>query len=624
MTNNRSIVIQIIFFVFAVVLIANAFYLQVIDESIPNRAVSTVTDNIELYPARGLIYDRNGELLVVNEQVYDVKVTYNFVDPQMDTLRFCEFLGINKADFEKRMDVDFRNERYSKRIPFTFLSTVSSEQITSLKESLHEFPGFAVQRRNVRGYPHESAAHILGYIREVNRSEINAADNVGEDGEKIYELGDYIGSDGLESTYEEYLKGEKGQRVVFKDRLGREVGDYKDGAMNYDPISGADIHTSIDIELQAYAEELMKGKKGAVVAIEPETGEILCMLSSPTYDPNLLKISKERGKNFQNLNKNPNNLFFNRSLSAQYPPGSTYKMLVGLVGMQEGVITHDQYIPCPGYYSYNNFTGKCRNHPPTHNIGRAIQFSCNTYFWHTFQKIIDKGGSSNDEPNLDKFHEYMKEFGLGTELGVDLPGEEDGKVPDAGFYNKIYGKNKWYSTFIISLGIGQGELLLTTLQMANVSCLLGNRGYYKTPHIVKRFENTDLNFPLDSIGIRKSSIDQEHFDHVVDGMKLVVQAGTGRQAQNRYTPIAGKTGTVQNKFGEDHSTFIGFSPTEKPKIAVSVYVENAGGGGSFAAPIAGLIMEKYTNGTISDEKKWVEDRMLNTILIEETQESDED
>lgn len=218
----------------------------------------------------------------------------------------------------------------------------------------------------------------------------------------------------------------------------------------------------------------------------------------------------------------------------------------------------------------------------------------------------------------------MKEFGLGTELGVDLPGEEDGKVPDAGFYNKIYGKNKWYSTFIISLGIGQGELLLTTLQMANVSCLLGNRGYYKTPHIVKRFENTDLNFPLDSIGIRKSSIDQEHFDHVVDGMKLVVQAGTGRQAQNRYTPIAGKTGTVQNKFGEDHSTFIGFSPTEKPKIAVSVYVENAGGGGSFAAPIAGLIMEKYTNGTISDEKKWVEDRMLNTILIEETQESDED
>ena len=624
MTNNRSIVIQIIFFVFAVVLIVNAFYLQVIDESIPNRAVSTVTDNIEIYPARGLIYDRNGELLVVNEQVYDIKVTYNFLNPNMDTARFCSFLDITKEEFERRMNVDFRNERYSKRIPFTFLSTIPSEQITTLKESLHEFPGFSIQRRNVRGYPHKSAAHILGYIREVNREEINSEKNYNEDGERIYESGDYIGSDGLESTYESFLKGEKGQRVVFKDRLGREVGDYKDGAMNYDPISGADIYTSIDLELQAYAERLMNGKKGAVVAIEPETGEILCMLSSPNYDPNLLMISKERGKNFQELNKNPNNLFFNRSLSAQYPPGSTYKMLVGLVGMQEGVIEHDQYIRCPGYYSYNNFTGKCRNHPPTFNIGTAIQFSCNTYFWHTFQKIIDKGGSSNDEANLDKFYNYMTEFGLGNELGVDLPGEEDGKVPNAGFYNKLYGKNRWYSTFIISLGIGQGELLLTTLQMANISCLLGNRGYYKTPHVVKRFENTSLEYPYDSIKVNRSSIDTEHFDHVVNGMKLVVQAGTGRQAQNRYTPVAGKTGTVQNKFGEDHSTFIGFSPTEKPEIAVAVYVENAGGGGTFAAPIAGLIMEKYTNGQISKEKKWIEERMLNSILIEEIQETNED
>jgi penicillin-binding protein 2 len=622
-TNNRSIVIQIIFFVFAIVLIVNAFYLQVLDESIPNRAVSTVTDNIEIYPARGLIYDRNGELMVVNEQVYDIKVTYNFLEPSMDTLRFCEFLGISQAEFEKRMDIDFRNERYSKRIPFIFLSTISSAQITALKESLHEFPGFSIQRRNVRGYPHSSAAHILGYIREVNRAEVDADDNFDKEGSRIYESGDYIGSDGLESTYESYLKGEKGQRVVFKDRLGREVGDYKEGAMNYDPISGADIHTSLDLELQAYAESLMNGKKGAVVAIEPETGEILCMLSSPSYDPGLLTISKERGKNFQQLNKNPNNLFFNRSLSAQYPPGSTHKMLVGLVGMQEGVISHDQYIPCPGYYSYNNFKGKCRNHPPTHNIGRAIQFSCNTYFWHTFQKIIDKGGSSNDEANLDKFYTYMREFGLGQELGVDLPGEEDGKVPNAAFYNKIYGKNKWYSTFIISLGIGQGELLLTTLQMANMSCLLGNRGYYKTPHLVKRFENTSLDFPKDSIAVFQSSIDKQHFEHVVEGMKLVVQAGTGRQAQNNFTPIAGKTGTVQNKFGEDHSTFIGFSPTERPKIAVAVYVENAGGGGTFAAPIAGLIMEKYTNGEISKQKKWVEERMINTILIEETEITDE-
>lgn len=626
MTSNRAIVIQIVFVLFAAVLIGNAFYLQILDESIPNRAVSTVTDNIEIFPARGLIYDRNGELLVVNDQVYDIKLTYNFLDPDMDTMRFCSFLGIDKKDFERRIDVDFRSSRYSKRIPFTFMSTVPAQDITALKETLHEFPGFSIQRRNVRGYPNPSAAHILGYIREVNREEVDSEANRDESGNRIYESGDYIGSDGLEATYEPYLKGEKGRRVVFKDRLGREVGDYKDGAMNYDPISGINLYTSIDLELQAYAEKLMAGKKGAVVAIEPETGEILAMVSSPTYDPNMLKISKERGANFQQLNANPNQLFFNRSLSAQYPPGSTYKMLVGLVGMQEGVLTKDKYIPCPGYYSYNNFVGKCRNHPPTQNIGRAIQFSCNTYFWDTFQKIVDKGGAKNDEENLDKFQQYMMEFGLGKKLGVDIPGEEEGLMPGAKLYNDRYGKGKWYSTYIISLGIGQGELLLTTLQMANVACVLGNRGYYITPHIVKRLDHPTEELEPLRLKRQDSSIEPQYFDAVVEGMNLVVTAGTGRQAQNRYTPVAGKTGTVQNPFGEDHSTFIGFSPTEKPSIAVSVYVENAGGGGSFAAPIAGLLMEKYTNGDISPEKAWVEDRMLNTTLIEEviTNESDED
>ena len=621
MRDNRSIIIQLAFIIFSIVLIGNAFYLQILDESIPNRAVSTVTDNIQIYPARGLIYDRNGELLVVNEQVYDIRVTYNFIDPEMDTLRFCSFLDIDKKEFEQRLKVDFNNDRFSRRLPFTFLSTVKAEAVTSLRENLHEFPGFSIQRRNVRGYPHQSAAHILGYIREVNRKEIEDEENFQEDG-KVYESGDYIGGDGLESFYEPFLKGEKGQRVVFKDRLGREVGDYKDGAMNFNATSGADLQTTIDLELQAYAEKLMEGKKGAVVAIEPSTGEVLCMLSTPAYDPNMLKISKERGANFKEIEKNSNQPFFNRALSAQYPPGSTFKMLVGLVGMQEGVIKHDQYIPCPGYYSYNNFTGNCRAHPPTHNIGRAIQFSCNTYFWHTFQKILDKGGAANDAANLDAFQKYMNEFGLGVDLGIDIYGEKSGLVPGADFYDKRYGKNRWYSTYIISLGIGQGELLLTTLQMANVASLLGNRGHYITPHIGRNFANSSLSFPADSIKRYDSSIDSIHFESVVDGMKLVVQAGTGRQAQNPLTPIAGKTGTVQNRAGEDHSTFIGFSPTEKPQIAVAVYVENAGGGGSFAAPIAGLIMEKYTNGAISESKKYTENRMLKAKLIEEPEDEE--
>ncbi|MBR9919840.1 MAG: penicillin-binding protein 2 [Bacteroidetes bacterium] len=614
---NRQQSIRLLFIISAFILIYQALNLQVLDESYAAEADATASDTYTLYPSRGLIYDRNHTLLINNNPVYDILVTYNQVDPDMDKEKFCELLGIDTLEFNTRLNKNWNDARYSRSSPFIFLSTVSAVTYARFQESLYEFPGFYVQTRNVRAYPWPNAAHVLGFIREVSQQELDTQEEINEGNN--YKPGDYIGGTGLEKEYEEQLRGQKGARYVLKDNLGRVVGSYKDGELDRPPVSGVDMTSSLDIRLQAYAEELMDGKIGAVVAIEPKTGEILSMVSMPTYNPNDLTINRSRGEAVRRLSTDSLKPFFNRAVMAKYPPGSIFKPVIGLVGLQKGYLFPNTYHYCPGYYSYNSFIWGCRNHPAPIGVGTAVQFSCNTYFFQTFRDIIDKEESFyKPEVGLDTLVSYLYRFGFGNELGIDFPGEQEGNIPTSEYYNRLYPKDQggWKSPTILSLGIGQGEIQLTTMQMANLAAVLANRGYYKTPHLVKGFSDPEIQIPEKYRVNNYSGIDPEHFQPVVDGMISVVNAGTGRIAFIPDVTVAGKTGTVENPHGDDHSTFIAFAPADDPQIAIAVYVENAGGGGRFAAPIASLLIEKYLTGEIHPSRNWVEKRMLETKLTE--------
>lgn len=613
MFKDRQYNIIIVFGIAFFLLVIRAFQLQVVDNKYKIQADAVSMSKQVIYPSRGLIYDRNQKLLINNTPVYDLKVVYNQLNPDMDTMKFCEMLGITKASFIERVEQDFKSVRYRKHLPFVFMDKISPEVYARLQESLYQFRGFFVQARNIRSYPVKSAAHVLGYISEVEE------DRIGKDG---YSLGDYIGVAGLERAYEEELRGKKGCEYVLKDNLGRDVGKFNDGAKDTLPVSGLDLIASIDIDFQSYAEELMKNKIGGVVAIEPKTGEILAFASSPTYDPGAMVIGKERGKAFAEINGDPNKPMFNRALMAKYPPGSIFKALVGLVGMEIGVITPQTGISCPGYYvNAANDIRKCRGHAHPSNVSIAMQWSCNSYFFKTFRDIVDQYGYYESDRGLDTLMQYLNAFGMGKKLGVDFPGEQAGNVPSSEYYNKLYPKKKggWRSPTIISLGIGQGEMQLTTLQMANLAATIANRGYYYTPHFAKAFLKNDtlLNKPNPYLQKIITPVQTRYFPSIVHGMELVVAAGTARGAFVEDIPIAGKTGTVQNPQGEDHSTFIGFAPVDDPQIAIAVYVENAGGGGRFAAPIASLLIEKYLRGEISELRKWKEQQMLDAKLIEE-------
>lgn len=595
----------------ASVLVFRAFDLQILNKKYAIEAEATAMSKYTLYPSRGLIYDRQGELLINNNPVYDVMVTYNQIDPNMDTIKFCKILGITKESFQERLNKNFRTDkRFSKYKPFVFLNKVSAETYAKFQESLYEFPGFDVQIRNVRAYPHKNAAHVLGYIQEVDKKDI-------EENKKVYVSGDYIGASGLEKQYEASLRGKKGGRFVLKDNRGRDVGKFLDGKQDTLAESGGDLIASIDIKLQGYAEELMQNKIGAVVAIEPKTGEILVLSSSPSYDPNLLTINRERGKAYAKIAKDSLNPLFNRATMAKYPPGSIFKPVVALIALQEQVTTPSRYIYCPGFYTYNNDTRKCRAHPPATTVGRAIQYSCNTYFFQTFREIVELEGFYKPEPGLETFTKYLYQFGLGYSLGIDFPQEKDGNVPTVNYYNKLYPKNKggWKSPTIMSVGIGQGEMQLTTVQMANLAAIFANKGYFVTPHLAKGYR--DNASKIDEKYLKKNDvgIDPIHFPPVIQGMIDVVENGTARGSKIPGILTAGKTGTVQNPHGEDHSTFIAFAPVEDPKIAIAVYVENAGGGGRFAAPIATLIIEKYLNNEIASSRIWREEQMIEADLI---------
>ena len=608
--QERSTYIKLLFLVAALLLLFKIAQIQIFDASYEKRAKATAVDNYTLYPSRGLIYDRNGKLLINNNPMYDLRVTFNQLDPNMDTLKFCKLLGIDVEEFKSRINKNFSDVRYSKRVPFTFISKISSKTYARLQEHLHEFRGFSTQLRNVRSYPHQSAPHVLGYLNEVNQKQI-------DESEGEYQKFDYTGASGLELTYEKELRGEKGFRNVLKDNLGREVGPYQNGAQDKSAVSGSDIRTTLDIALQEYGEQLMQNKIGSIVAIEPGTGDILAMVSSPFYNPNILTINRDRGQAYNELLQDTLKPFFDRSVMAQYPPGSIFKTVVALIAMQEGISPANRGIACNAGYYYNGVRRGCHAHSYCYDVPKALEHSCNAYFFTVFRDIIDKDGFNNPHPGLQMFDEYLETFGLGKPLNVDIPNEFKGNVPTPDYYDFLYPKKdgSWKSPTIMSVGIGQGEIEMTTLQMANLAAIIANKGYYYPPHLIKEFLDKDFPIKEEYVTRNQIPVDRIHFKPVIDGMQQAVERGTGTLAQIPGMFVCGKTGTSQNPHGKDHSVFFAFAPRANPKIAIAVYVENGGWGSNYGAPIAGLMIEKYLRDSISPSKTWIEERMIKADLI---------
>lgn len=612
-TTYRRNHIIVLFIIGTFVLIAKAASIQLFNDSYKSAARNRTLNKRIIHPARGLMYDRNGKLMVVNQPAYDLKVIYKQVDPEMDTTHFCSLLGISKETFKSRLDKNFRSSRYSKSVPYTFMSNLRPKEFTKFQEFLYKFPGFYPELRNVRAYPYKNTAHALGYISEVSK-------NVIEKSNGLYQSGDYIGVSGLERTYEDLLRGTKGLKLVLKDNLGRDVGAYEDGKLDVKPKQGNDLISTIDVDLQAYGEKLMQNKLGSIVAIEPKTGEVLAMVSSKTYDPNELSMHKNRGKAFQTLlGDTLNRPFLDRSVMAKYPPGSILKPILSLIALEEGITYPDRTIYCSGSYMVNSkgFSQGCHSHPTPYNVQTAIAYSCNSYFYQLFRELIESKGYKNPGEGLSIFNNYLGQFGLGKQLGVDISHENAGNIPTPEYYDRQYDyvPSGWRSTYILSLGIGQGELQLTTLQMANLAAVMANRGYWRTPHLIKGLmEQEESNAFQPNNELHQVNIDRSYYGPVIEGMERVVLNGTARNAYIPDISICGKTGTSQNPHGKDHSVFFAFAPKEDPKIAIAVFVENAGWGSDFGAPIASLMIEQYIRKSILPKRKWIEDRMLNLVV----------
>ncbi|MCB0685548.1 MAG: penicillin-binding protein 2 [Saprospiraceae bacterium] len=606
--EERSYIIRGLIIAAGAIMLLRVGYMQLLDKSYRIKADAATIEKQVIQPSRGLIYDRNKELLVYNQPIYDLYVTANLVDPAMDTAKLCRILNIDRETFLKNIQKDFKDVRFSRSVPFLFMDKIDPVIYAQLQEVLHEFPGFSSKVRSVRGYTFPYAAHALGYISEVDQQII--------DNRKGYERRDYYGVSGIEATYENYLRGEKGMEFQLKDNFGRKVGSYEGGERDASATSGIDLVTSLDIDLQGYAEQLLQGKIGGVVALEPATGEVLVLASSPSYHPQSLSVSANRQKTFSSLQADSLKPFFNRALQAKYPPGSIFKPVLALIALQEGVITVDRYITCTGGYVYKSFRWGCHAGPGVRNVVRAIQESCNTYFYTVYQDLVNEGGFEHPEIGLNRSVDYFEQFGLGHVLEIDIPQEQSGFIPNSDYYDDLYeDKGDWRSTYILSNAIGQGEIELTTLQMANLAAIIGNRGFYYKPHLVKAFSDESIPLPTQYRTPKRVKIDDKYFDPVIEGMAKSVSMGTSRAAQLRDIEVCGKTGTSENPHGKDHSVFYAFAPRENPKIAVAVFIENGGWGGSYAAPIASLIIEKYLTGEIDRSRLWLEERMLEVNLL---------
>jgi len=578
------------------------FNLQILSKDYKASADSNAFFKKTRYPSRGSLYDRNGDLLVFNQAAYDLMVVIRETQP-FDTLSFCKILNITPEQLRKRFaDIKNRNLNpgYSSYIPQTFWTQLGQEECGVLLESLYKFPGFYIQNRTVREYNYPYAAHVLGYIAIADKKNIES--------DTYYTRGDHIGKTGIERSYEHHLRGEKGVEILLRDAHGRVKGKYENGIHDVDPIPGKNLTLSLDIKLQAYAEELLQNKTGSIIMIEPATGEILCMAVSPTYDPSIL-VGRKFSENYLSLHKDPRKPLLNRAIIGKYPPGSTFKTAQSLVFLEEEIITPNTFYSCYGGFPLNGGRPKCHRHGSPLPLVPALSTSCNAYFCWGMKAMLEKKSKYGDiKKAFDTWKDHMVAQGFGYTLGVDLPGELRGLIPNSKFYDKHL--KRWNAFSIISISIGQGEISATPIQICNLAATLANRGYYYVPHAVKGIEGT----PLDTLytNPKRTGIKKEHYETVVEGMAQAVKGGTCRRAAIPNIEVCGKTGTAEN-VGKDHSIFMGFAPKNNPKVAISVYIENGGFGATYAVPIGKLMIEKYLTGEISDPG--TEERMKNAIIL---------
>ncbi|NNM95804.1 MAG: penicillin-binding protein 2 [Bacteroidia bacterium] len=609
--SERKLVIIAIFIATGLACIGRLYYMQIIDDSYKLDASNEAFRHVTQYPPRGCIFDRNGKLLVTNEAAYDILVVPSQVR-DIDTASFCNDLGIKKDDFisgiKKAIVLNTATH------PSVFLKEVTPEIYASFEEKMYKYHGFSAQVRTIRKYPMKIAPHLLGYIGEVSK-ELCARN-------PKYKEGDYIGISGMEESYESDLGGIKGEKIMMMDAMNREVGEYKNGKYSKPPDPGENLTCTLDAALQAYGEKLMANKAGSIVAIEPATGEILALVSSPEYDPNLL-IGSVRAKNYAKLAEDTLTVpLFNRALMAQYPPGSTFKPIEALIGQQEGTLTPQTSYYCPGAFIMgSNVHIACDSRHGSLQLQDAIAKSCNTYFCNVFVAMMNNRSYGSTEEAFEAWRKYVLGFGFGARPDIDLPSALRGNVPAASHYDKTFGEGRWKAGTIAWLGIGQGELEVTPLQLADEAAIIANRGYYITPHVVKGI-GTKAG-PAKKYTLRHYvPVDEKYFQIVVDGMSDVVSGGTAAASKIPGIIMCGKTGTAQNPYGRDNSLFIAFAPKDTPRIAVSVVVERGGWGADWAAPIASLMIEKYLNGTVKRtdlEQRMMEGNTLNYLLQEKTE-----
>ena len=601
----RKVLLPSLIIIATSLLVLRIFYLQVVDDTLKLKSENNAIKKKYEYPERGYIYDRKGKLLVANQASYDIMVIPRELK-KTDTLEFCQLLDITKEDFIKKIE---KAKVYSPRLPSVFLSQLNKSEFAAFQEKIRKYEGFYFQKRSLRDYEVGYGANIFGFITQVNEKLV--AKN------PYYNSGDLIGQQGVEQSYEELLRGVKGVKYIQKDKYNREIGSYKDGKYDTIAVQGEDINLTIDAELQKYGEELMLNKRGGIVAIEPSSGEILALVTAPSYDPGIL-VGRQKSKNYTELYRDSiAKPLYDRGLLAEYPPGSPFKLLTGLIGLQEGVINEQTTFYCNHGFSYGRGRFmKCHAHSPAQQLHNGIYNSCNTYFAQTFMLTINK--YNNPAKAVDIWSNHVKSFGLGQFMGYDLPTGKKGKIPDSKTYKKIYPNGGWRSTTIVSNAIGQGEIVMTPIQLANMMATIANEGYYYTPHIIKKIEEHKIDEKFTTKHV--TTIDKKHFKPIISGLSDVFNLGTARALKVEGIDICGKTGTAENfaKIGgkrvqlKDHSIFVAFAPKDNPKIAIAVMVENGGFGAAIAGPIASLMIEKYLRQQIT--RVDLEKRILATSL----------
>lgn len=601
-------IIVVVMFTF----IIRLFYLQIISDEYKYYAKDNAFLEKTIYPSRGLIYDRHGELLVYNEPSYDVMIVMQEAK-NLDTLSLCKILHITKTKFDERIR-EIKNKRlnpgYSRYTPQLLVSQISVEEYGELQEKLFKFQGIYIHPRTLRGYTYQNAANILGYINEVPKKVVEEND--------YYKAGDYIGISGIEKQYEELLRGEKGREILLRNSHGRIVGNYSDGIYDIASEKGHDLQLTIDMQLQRYGEFLMQNKIGGIVAIEPSTGEILAAVSSPSYLPSMM-VGRKRSENYPVLNNDPNRPLLDRCLKGRYAPGSTFKTVNALTFLQEDIIRSQTCFGCRMGYQVGHFHLGCHNHRSPLNLSESIQHSCNAYYCYAFRNMLDNPKYGSVSAAFEVWKNHVVAFGFGYRLGIDMPSEDRGYIPNSLVYDKLYGKNRWKSLNIVSLSIGQGEVTATPAQIANLAAAIANKGYWYTPHFLKSVMDADTIITFEKHNV---NVDAHNFEPIIKGMEMAVNAtdgGTARVARLDSIVVCGKTGTAQNSHGKDHSVFMAFAPKDNPRIAIAVLVENAGFGATWAAPIASLMIEKYLKGNIAPQRQWLEDRISNAVILPNTQ-----